>query len=993
MYVSQLNNEGALYLINALSEKSNAVLLITSESILYASNVHTTKIMNFALMECRTLPVSEIHIFSCIFYIKDLAAVLASKRHFTVIRIMHCNVGDDEVKYLYESQCVTTVNELCLFRGSLKSGEYLKKLIAYWEVKELYFVNEHLSCSGLKEITSYIKSQHLELELLSIKGFAYVVNELDDICESLFLDPEYSVDLSVINVNSVIIKRSTEQNIDLIVEHINKAKDLNLYISENNLQSDYLSFDYLCYIQCDVALHKLYLKATLMDIESFYCILEKHKQHIKSLCLSVDALPDNNSDDIMKMCYTDIPIWIMSETKVQARCFTFKNPMTFCLQSITSLSLICCVFNEKTLTHLVESLITCKRELGAVDLSQCKLGDHGIKTVWSKLKHRNILSSVKTLNLAGNDISQNSVGYLTDIVSFWNVSSFHGSNNSLTRIGIEKFIAYATMNSNITFIDLLDNGALGIEELCKNAYFSDKEHFNFVVTDDGVIITKQFCNVLIRKEMAVKSLYICNGMPECTSDCKQFDAHTITCLDKVLQSLNSLYVIDHASSAIGFEGLRLHLFPNLHQVYLEIISLSDLVSGKLFSTCVTANISAVIITKSQFVVFKTDEDVILQTLFRCNVTTVTTLKMITCRIRQRLLTNLSKTISTCNKTWDEICLKNCDISNSHVQALIEVFLAGMHSKVKVIKLDLSSNRLTVYSLKYLSKVVSMWDTDVLNIEENDLSNEIINNFSDFIKSSLVQHLYMQRNFQVSNHVGQMLCESLMFSDDCNVKFAQITESFMFINASTVDCHFCEPIKQIFACNIYLKICFDVFQQERYESALELFNKLLNSSHVLKFLCIIITGKKCLYEDLFEIMLMNIKKIQNLIICTERIPENVFTCVNERSHSSYNVGILSQRRLFISNAGTKMLNYCNVLNHKYFHGNDITYVSLAGCELNNEKSVDLLAESVIATSKYIVDFTLRDCALEDKHIFQLQNAMKQASEVFIIKKLDLSGNHL
>ena len=993
VYVSQLSDEDAVHLINALSETSNAVLMVTSESILYASNVHAAKIMNFTIMECRTRPVNEIHMFSCIFDIKCLAEVLSSKKHFPVIRIMYCNVGDNEVKYLYERQCFITVNELCLSGGSLKSVEYLKKLIAYWEVKSVHFINEHLSCNGLKEITGYIKNRHLELELLNIQGFAYDVNELDNICESLFLDPEYSVDLSVINLNSIIIKGATDQNIDLIVEHGNKAKDLNLYITESNKQLDYLPFDYLCYIQCDMVLQKLYLKVTLMNIENFYSVLEEHKHHIKCLCLSVDTLPDKNSDDIMNLCRTSIPIFIMSETKVHARSYVFKNPITICPQSITFVSLIHCVFSEITLTCLVESLIICSSELTAVDLSQCKLGDHGIQVVWSVLKHKKIFSSVKSLNLSGNDLSHHSVGYLTDIISIWNISSFHGSNNSILGIGMEKFIAFATKNSNITFIDLLDNKAMGIEEFCKNVYFSDKKHLSFVVANNGVIITKQFCNVLMKKGMTVQSLYLCNSISEFTSDSKQFDLHTIVFLDEVVQSLNSLCIINHANSAVDYERLGLHLFPNLHQVYLEIMSLSDLAAGKFFGACVAANISAVIITKSQFMAFKTNEEIILQTLFRCDVTLITTLKLITCKVRQRLLTNIGKAISNCNKTWDEICLKNCDISKSHVQILVEYFLARINSKVKVTKLDLSSNKLTVCSLKYLSTLVSTWETDVLNFEENSLSNEILHNFSDFIKSSQIQHLHMQRNFQVESQVGQMLCETMVFSDNCNVKFAQITENFAFINASTTDSNFCDSIKQTFACNMYLKIHFDVFQQKKYVNALELFKKLLNSLHILKYLCIIITSKEYLYEDLFEVIMMNIKKMQNLVICTERISDIMFTCVMKHSQSNYSVGIISQRKLLVSNAGTKMLNYCNMLSHKYFHSKNITNISLASCEISNEDSFDLLTTSLIATCENIVDFTLQNCALEDKHVFQLQNALKQASGDSTIKKLDLSGNRL
>ena len=985
VYISQLNDDYAYRLVNGLP--LNSTILVTSQSTLHASNVQNAAMTNYALKKCKTQSINEIHIDSCTFDIECFAEALASKEHFTVVRIMDCDIGDKAMQYLCERRCFTTIDELHLFKGSFKSVDYLKKLVAYWKVQLLYVTNRRLSCNDIKEITSYIKVEHLELEVLSIKGFAYSVDELDDVCESLFLDPKYSVDLSFINANSVIIKRTTKQNINLIIEHVNESEHLKLYLTESNLQSEYLLFEYLSNVKDNIVLQKLYFDAPSVNIENLHFILEKHRQQIKCLYLSVDTLPDENFDNIVKKYFIaiGIPVWIMSNTRVLAKGFILKNPITFCAQNISSLSLNDCTFNEETLANLVKSLTTYRIDL--LDLSHCKLDDLGIKFIWSQLEHSNTSgnASIEALHLSGNNISHHSVVYLTNIVSKLEVDSFCGSSNSLMRIGIEKFVTYAT-KSNINYIDLLDNKASSIKEFCKSTYFSSNNQLNFLVTNNGIIIAKNFCKVLTKESVIVESLYICNSMPEHTSDCKHFSAHLVAVLNQTMQSLQSLYIINHSSSAINFEELKLYLFPNLHHVYVEIISLPDELSDQLLNSCKTAGISTAIVSKSQVTGFKADEDMILQALYYCNTTDITSIKLTACKVDQ-LTKNIGTAISSCIKTWEVICLKDCDISDSHIA---EIYSVIINSNAKVIELDLSANKLTASCLELMGRITQMLKTEVLNIEENYFTDEIVSGFADFIESSQIQHLYMQGNTQVADHIGQMLCETMIFNDDCKIKFAQVTENIAFINGSVIGNIFCETTKQNHQHSIYFKTTFYAFKQVKYINAVEQFKILFTSLHVLRYLCIVIMDKD-FYEDLFQLLVMNVQKIENLIICAENMSDSLFSDFIENKNLSYSVGIMSQKRLFVANANEKVLNY--ILDHKYLLDENVTDIFLSSCELKNEKSFCLLAESLVATCKNIDHLTLKKCALKDVHISQCQNALKQTSKALIIKKLDLSSNCL
>ena len=987
LYVSQLSDEDADCCIRMLSKKSDSIIMVMSKSKFYARNVRNAKLLNFALAKCKTQSICKINIRSCNFDIRHLAIALASKTNFTFVIIGDCDIGENEIKCLYGEQRCTTVNEFYLSSDNLQSVECLKKLVACWQVKILYINIKPLSFSCIQEITSYIKSEHLELEILYIQNCDCSVNELNDICENLFVDPKYTVDLSVINVSSVIVKKSTEQNIYSIIDHLSESRYLKLYITEKNIQSNCLSFDYLSHIAYDegIMLQKLFLDTKLVNIEILYSILKKGIQCLY-LCASDNALPDEKSDDILKNYCENIPVCILSESKVQARSFIFNIPITICTQNITSLSFVHCIFSENILALLVKILITYARELSVLDLSHCKLGDSGINLIWSQLKRAYIFSSIKTLHLSGNEISHYSVAYLIGIVSVWKIKLFYASNNSLMGNGLQQFITYAMKSDNISYIELLENQATSIEGSWEKAYFSNKTQLSCMLTNNGIIIAKYFCDVSIQRKVTVERLYICNHNCEHALNFK----HLSSIMYQSVQSLKSLYVINHQGRTVCAEEIQLHIFPKLCQVYIEITALLDIVANQLINNCKIAGIPAVIISRSTFTAFRATEDMILQVLNFCCKTTaaVTTIKMTKC-IVEKIVKNIGATISNCNKTWEVVCLKNCDISDRHIQILAEI----VTSKATVVKLDLSSNKLTSSSFKHLGKIVHMWKTEVLSIEENGLSSDIIYDFSNFIESSQIQYLFMQNNTQLANSSGRILCETMIFNDDCKLKFAQITEDITFINGSTIDSHF-ETTKQNEECSIYFKFNFHVFQQEKYSNAVKQFEYLFMSLHILKYLFIVITDKEYLYEQFLNVIVENIGKIQNLLICAESMHDDMFTNFMRfcnKSSSSAIIGILSQNNLIFANAGEKVLNH--ILDYKCFHGKNVNNIFLIGCKIS-QKSISLLVKSLKCTCRNIEQLTLWECELEDAHVYCFQNALKQQeSNRLTVTRLDLSDNCL
>ena len=874
LYANQLSDRDANYCIEKLSKKSNFIIMITSKSKFYASYVQNSKILNFALEKCKTQSICEIYMFSCKFDIKYLAKALTSTVHFNFVSIADCGIGDSEIEYLYREQHFTTINEFCLSSGNLQSVDYLKKLVDCWQLKKLYIDNHPLSLSCIEEITIYIKNENLELEELymHVQNYDCVVNELlDAICECLFLDPKYSVDLSVINNNSIIVKKPSDQNEHSIMKYMNKNKfsRLKLYITESNLQFNCLS-RYLSHIAHDkgIVLEKLYLDAKQVNIEILCSILKNNMQQMECfyLCMSVNALLNEKCNHLLKSYCENIRTCLLSENMVQAKNFIIKNPvltLLTCTQNITSISFVHCTFSRKMVDYLAETLVTRIRELSDVDLSHCNLGDVGIEVIWSRLQHSNVISSVKSLNLSGNNISHHSVGHLIDIVSFWQVHLFYASDNSLKSQGIHQFIAYAMAHDNITYIELLEIHAANREESWEKTYFSKQIQLSFVLTNNGIVIARDLCVISIKRKVIIERLYVCNRKCNYNLNFQQLSS----ILNQAVESLKSLCIINHHST--GIEEIKLQSFPKLRQVYFEVMSLSDTIANQLINVCKMKEIPTVIISKSKFAAFKATEDMILQALnFCCKTTSVTTVEVTESKLEKQLILNIGIYISNCNKTWELICLRNCNLLDHHIQTLAEI----TNSKATVLKLDLSSNKLKSSSFKYLGKVVFMWKTRDLIIEENSLSSDIIYDFSNFITSSQLQYLYMKRNTELANFSGQILCETIVFNDDCKVKFAQVTEDVTFINWSTIDNHF-ETTKQNNECSIYFKV--KLFQQAKYINAVKYLESLFTSLHKIKHLFIVITDTEYFYDQFFNVIVKNTGKIQNLLVCAESMPECVF----------------------------------------------------------------------------------------------------------------------
>ena len=989
VYVSHLNDKDAKDLRDRFygSPHDNPIFMVTSESTFYASNVQNAKVVNFALRECRKQQISNIDIFSCVFDIKCLAEALASKTKFSAISIADCDVSDDEIKYLYKRPCTTTVNELYLYRGSLRSFYYVRKLISFWEVKNLYIDNEHLSCKNLKEITSYISHQHLKLEVLTIQKSANFDDELDDICESLFLNPEYSTDLSFIKVKnnndcSVIIKTLTAKTFRFIKQHeCIGSKSLKLYITENNLQSEYSSYDYLRYFKDinDIVVQKLYLHLMSVNVDILQHILKKHRQHIACFYLRADTLQDEDFDNILdNFYYCNASTWIMSKTKVQIRKFILKHHIKFCTQNISSLSLNYCTFNETQLAYLVEALATYR--IQTLDLSQCGLSDAGINFIWSLLGHRIEIPSIKTLNLSGNNIRSIAV---IKFCSLFETEELWLANNEIQlddTILITEVLKHK--NCHLNYIDLQNNEITNVENTCKWLFHVLDFVFNLIITNQGCIITKSL-HFIIQQEMIIESIFFTFKEPLTDQDIQDFEEMVIPLT--VLSMLYIMVTVQNENWSIIAESIRFRVVTE--ELYLCIPNMDD---NNLDHFWQYHCKSKLILSKTNFRALNVQDSDILSETLTYITTESNVIALENSTVSYEMMKKLALVISNhgSDKIWQTLKLYNCKISKDHINVFYAQYnQCTKHNKVLIKSVNLSKNRISHSEIEVINRLLEEWNTEELNIAENDLQQigiqQLIQN-----DNMCLHILDTQENKDMyTNEEISLLCEYMIFNKE--VTIVHLTSNVLVIDGSVfTNLQNYELISKRNVSTIYLKI--KLPEQNRLLLNFQDYLKLLDSLEYL-FIAVFgsISGNKLIKA------LKKVTQVKSLILYADSMSANSFKSFTKHYTQNCSMCISTRQYLYIAHCDDETLK--QLLNSVNGSLRNATYIIFNNCVMHhNSDSIKHLVKALINENGG--DFHLlqmKNCVLAYDHVNEISTTIKDKLKSIIlnIEVLDLSYNYL
>ena len=971
VHISHLTDD----ITDKIAQKLDCSVKLRSISTFQAKFILNAKTLfaNFHTFNFQSLCTLSVQ--KCNIDVEMLAAAIVTSKHWNLISLFECNLGDDELNHLYDALCPSeqiTVRTLNLMRNNIKHAGSLNNLLHQWKTKQLYLACNDLQYPGFMEIVVFAKSGNLELDILDVRNNN--ISELEGLCEHLLLDVKYKVNLTLLNGDYVVSKRISYTT--AIMQHLTNNRSLNLYMLPVSDCFDTLkAIATLC---TKTLLRKLYMCSSNIDYKSISLLVQMQVNKPFELYLNTAVMADRDIDDLFTM-FTHKSLCVQTRTSLIANNFRIKRSLLLFQDKIISLDLYKCLLEEDVLYEFGKTIANSNQNFEMVSLCECGLHDADLRLLLMKKKKH--WPFIKVLSLSGNALSPLAAPNINELLCFWRVQHLSVHSNHLQDNGINDIVKCVVQRNNVRSIDLTNNdSSLQLNEVCEEHFFKEHNKFSFVLMDNGLFAVQHISEVH-RDFKGVKGLYIC------IRSLKESPEINVLLLPQNCGSLRYLYIACSQICSDEFKS-SLQSLHQLEELYLHVENLAGKDADAIADGFGERLVGCVIVSQTKLKIINSNELLTFVGLSTCR-NSVVIVELINCMINfPRAIQYLAMIVNSSSRNlFQALSLKKCYLEDHHFKTLINAL--DDKSKLRIKEIDLSHNLLSSASLSDLQRMVHTFLPECLVISNNKLSSDGIFMLLNVIKHDYhnLKYLSIQHN-DITHSDADRLCKQVALDHSFKLWFFLIAES-MVVDVTACTEEIQSKIKGESLTKLYIKLFSSIRERNKYVKYLK---NLLSSFSLLESLFIFINGPFDLEKNILNI-LQRIQISNKLVVYAEKLPDNTFSKLAASFTSSIKIELFSQKKVWISNSNCKMIN--ELLD--YISCDDVDHVSIVNSPKLHE-DVHLLANFLFCQCKRIKHLSLSSCCSTDSKfdvlLQTISSQLQQASfNMLALQKLDLSFNQL
>ena len=797
-------------------------IVIVSQFSIQAKNIKEAELINIALRWCQKHCLKKFLFHRCdvtkCFNELALQSNSVCDKNLEIFQMQNCCLSDTDMTALVKSltliRITSDVVDLSYNRITMESSKIIGIMVKDWQIKKLHLNYNQISLEGVNFILSTCALTY-HLQDITFKGNSAIehlqqTETVVDNAVNRILSLDSITFFNESRNNCIIMVVCSLVNFYFLQVSVDSSDKIILEGEQNSLEMENIRI----YINAR--------KLTLHYIKEFFTTIPNLYHHLDEFFILYDGTLsqfydepfDTNSVMNIKLIYSkETPLKGMEYPIVTIRINSnsiIPKLRNFCMLSgITELCVFLHVtqqsYVDNTIAYLLNDgnpiaglrelifkyvsnnsvmilseLVSSNPYLESLNITGNDMDDATFLQVCSELNH---LTSLRYLNLSQNRLTSFSIQKLNQLISSCPVEELILEGNQVNIDGAKMVMENIIIWDQVNFIDIGDNDVFDADNLCQVYFFDYKFQFSFILTENGIIITRGLPtkqdNDWSYKNIEVFSLYIGN--------------------DKILdQNIFDSMKLDEVSRVyIGLLQNRPELSPTTIMPLLEVAQDIYLCTPSLNIPVLEIiyqhhHYKSVLIMGSEFLYAANCKDEKLANILDFSKDSIKKLEVYNCTLSFSLLHKFASLLYSSSKEWECISFCSCSLCDDDLSSFTEKCSEYKKEQTKIVHcVNLSNNTLTTSAVDKLVSLLDMWRTKELYISHNNLQYSV---FERLINARLsgslsLRVLDIQYNDIDCSRV-ENLCEEIFLNPItpfCQVILKEEHYNCMVLKHGTTDC--------------------------------------------------------------------------------------------------------------------------------------------------------------------------------------------------------------